>query len=158
MDGWKTWRIKKWHVFFRQDSVRSPHANTSFTSPYSQRWRSRMSRIPAHVKLSCVTNNRDHSADWWDMRKEWREKELLPPTPLCPSSVPDVTDLSGMSRAALPSPARATAFELLLAVMFISRPAAHLMDKRTKLLTQPSPNLNLDTYRFFLQIKKTKQN
>lgn len=46
-----------------------------------------------------------------------------------PTSVPDVTDLSGTSRGALPPPARAAAFELLLAVMVVSTPSAHLMNK-----------------------------
>lgn len=43
--------------------------------------------------------------------------------------LPDVTDLSETSRGALPPPARATAFKLLLAVMFVSKPSTHLMDK-----------------------------
>lgn len=67
-----------------------------------------------------------------------------------PHSVPDVTDLSGMSRAVLPPPARAAAFELLLAVMFIAEPATHLMDKHTQ---HHLHNLvcNLDSYSgFFL--------
>lgn len=81
---------------------------------------------------------------------EKKSEERPPPAPLCPPSVPDVTDLSGMSRAALPSPVRATAFEFLLAVMFICKPAAHLMDKHMESFTHPSPNLNLDSYRFFL--------
>lgn len=43
--------------------------------------------------------------------------------------VPDVTDLSGTSRGALPPPARGTAFKPLLAVMFVCKPPTHLMDK-----------------------------
>lgn len=45
------------------------------------------------------------------------------------TAVPHVTDLSGTSRGALPPPARGTAFELLLAVMFVSKPSDHLTDK-----------------------------
>lgn len=50
-----------------------------------------------------------------------------------PAAVPHVTDLSGTSRGALPPPARGTAFELLLAVMFVSKPATHLMDKHKRM-------------------------
>lgn len=50
-----------------------------------------------------------------------------------PTAVPHATDLSGTSRGALPPPARGTAFELLLAVMFVSKPATHLMDKHRRL-------------------------
>lgn len=53
-----------------------------------------------------------------------------PPTT---TTVPHVTDLSGTSRGTLPPPARGTAFELLLAVMFVSKPATHLMDKHTRM-------------------------
>lgn len=57
------------------------------------------------------------------MRYDWECTLTSPPR------VPDVTDLSGTSRGALPPPARATAFKLLLAVMFVSKPPTHLMDK-----------------------------
>lgn len=50
-----------------------------------------------------------------------------------PTAVPHVTDLSGTSRGTLPPPARGTAFELLLAVMFVSKPATHLMDKHKRM-------------------------
>lgn len=40
-----------------------------------------------------------------------------------------VTDLSGTFRGALPPPARGTAFELLLAVMLVSKPSTHLPNK-----------------------------
>lgn len=49
---------------------------------------------------------------------------------------PDVTDLSGTSSGALPTPARATAFELLLAVMTICKLWTHLMDKHKYQQTQ----------------------
>lgn len=54
----------------------------------------------------------------------WLERHNNQPTPL-----PDVTDLSGTSRGALPPPARGTAFELLLAVMLVCKQPTHLMDK-----------------------------
>lgn len=77
------------------------------------------------------TSNRQQQTQCRQIRRSIKS-ERNPPPPLCPFSVPDVTDLSGISRAALPSPARATAFELLLAVMFISNPATRLMNKHMK--------------------------
>lgn len=47
-------------------------------------------------------------------------------------TVPDVTDLSGTSRAHLPPPARGTAFEFLLAVMFVCKPSTHLQGKNIR--------------------------
>lgn len=116
-------------------------------SLYSQRWRSRMSRTQAHTCKTTMSNLKHCSQIFGVLlvERDWTVKET-PPT----LSVPDVTDLSETSRAALPPPARAVAFELLLAVMFISTPATHLKDKHTwsHLL---NPGLNPDfPFRFFL--------
>lgn len=63
----------------------------------------------------------------------WTLKSITRRYWITPTAVPRVTDLSGTSRGALPPPARGTAFELLLAVMFVSKPAAHLMDKHKRM-------------------------
>ena len=103
--------------------------------------------------------NRDYLLNTWSKMKEPITTNRMESLKACHVTgsapappVPDVTDLSGTSRGALPPPPRGTAFELLLAVMFVCNLSGHLSDKHKDVgqsksfITRVSEHKNTDLY------------